>query len=150
MSSLLQLWYYRKVWGMTLGSDLRISRSAKLDKTNPKGIHVGDATLISFEAAVLTHDFVSNRFVDTFIGSHCFIGARTIIMPGVRIGDHCIIGSGSVVLSDVPPNSIAVGNPARVVKSGITTGRWGIRDREFLEKEGILSEDPGDTVQHPS
>lgn len=135
LSSLLQLWYYRRVWGMDLGDDIRISRSAKLDKTHPRGVHIGRSTLVSFDAAILTHDFVSNRLYDTYVGANCFVGARSILMPGVRVGDHCIIGSGSVVTTDIPPNSLAVGNPARVIKSGIVTGRWGIRDAEFLALE---------------
>lgn len=131
--------WYRKVWGMTIGKEVLISSSAKLDRTNPKGIHIGDATLVSFDAAILTHDFVGNRHVDTFIGSHCFVGARTVIMPGIRIGNNCVIGSGAVVTADVPDNSLVVGNPGRVLKSGIVTGRWGIRAPEFLRKEGITA-----------
>lgn len=135
--SAVRCWYFRRVWGMTIGNEVKISTSAKLDRTNPRGIHIGDATLISFDAAILTHDFVSNRHVNTYIGSNCFIGARTVIMPGIRIGNHCIIGSGSVVTADVPDNSLVVGNPARILKSNIVTGRWGIRAPEFLRKEGI-------------
>jgi acetyltransferase-like isoleucine patch superfamily enzyme len=134
-SSKLQTWYYRRVWGMTIGDDCRISTSAKLDKTNPRGMHVGDSTLISFDAAVLTHDFVGNKHLDTFIGSNCFIGARSIILAGIRIGDHCVVGAGSVVIADVPSNSIVVGNPARIVRSDIVTGRWGILDERFLKVE---------------
>lgn len=132
--------YLIRFWGMDIGREVRISGSARLDKTNPRGVHIGDATLVSFDAAILTHDFVSNRHLDTYIGSHCFIGARAMIMPGIRIGDHCIIGSGSVVTADVPSNSLAVGNPARILSSGIVTGRWGIRAPEFLKKEGLLPE----------
>jgi acetyltransferase-like isoleucine patch superfamily enzyme len=141
--SAVRCWYFRNVWGMTIGNEVKISLSARLDRTNPRGIHIGDATLISFDAAILTHDFVSSRHVDTFIGSHCFIGARTVIMPGIRIGNHCIIGSGSVVTADVPDNSLVVGNPARILKSNIVTGRWGIRAPGFLRKEGIaVPDDP--------
>ncbi len=128
-----------RFWGMEIGHDVRISSSAKLDKTNPRGVHIGNATLISFDAAILTHDFVGNKHLDTYIGSNCFVGARTVIMPGIRIGDHCIIGSGSVVTADVPSRSIVVGNPARVIQSDIVTGRWGIRSADFLIKEGVLA-----------
>lgn len=140
LSANTRRYFYNRVWGMDIGKEVLISRSAKLDRTNPRGIHIGDCTLVSFDAAILTHDFVSNRHLDTWIGSHCFVGARTVIMPGIRIGDHCIIGSGSVVTADVPSNSLVVGNPARVIKSNIVTGRWGIRAPEFLKKEGILVE----------
>lgn len=50
------------------------------------------------------------------IGNECWIGANVVICPGVTIGDNCVIGAGSVVTKDIPANSIAVGNPARVLK----------------------------------
>ena len=50
------------------------------------------------------------------IGSDCWIGGGVIICPGVTIGDGSVIGAGAVVTKDIPPNSLALGNPARVVK----------------------------------
>ena len=50
------------------------------------------------------------------IGNNCWIGGGVTILPGVTIGDNCTIGAGSVVVRDIPPCSIAVGNPCRVVK----------------------------------
>ena len=50
------------------------------------------------------------------IGNNCWIGGDVTILPGVTIGDNCTIGAGSVVVRDIPPCSIAVGNPCRVVK----------------------------------
>jgi len=50
------------------------------------------------------------------IGRFCWIGANVTILPGVAIGDFCIIGAGSVVVKDIPEYSIAVGNPAKVIK----------------------------------
>ncbi len=51
------------------------------------------------------------------IGDNCWIGGGVTICPGVTIGDNVTIGAGSVVVKDIPSNSVAVGNPARVVKS---------------------------------
>jgi serine acetyltransferase len=52
-------------------------------------------------------------------------------MPGVTVGDGSIVSMGSVVMRDVPPGSIVFGNPARVLETGIVTGKWGlILDRE--------------------
>lgn len=50
------------------------------------------------------------------IGNNVWIGGGVTICPGVTIGDNCVIGAGSVVVKDTPSNSVAVGNPARVVK----------------------------------
>lgn len=50
------------------------------------------------------------------IGNNVWIGGSTTIVPGVTIGDNCVIGAGSVVTHDIPANSVAVGNPARVIK----------------------------------
>ncbi|WP_243410311.1 sugar O-acetyltransferase [Ancrocorticia populi] len=51
------------------------------------------------------------------IGANVWIGGGAIICPGVTIGDNSVIGAGSVVIRDIPANSVAVGNPARVVRS---------------------------------
>ncbi len=50
------------------------------------------------------------------IGNNCWIGGSVTILPGVTIGDNVTIGAGSVVVKDIPSDSIAVGNPAKVVK----------------------------------
>lgn len=110
---------------MTIGENTRISSKARLDFANPKGVHIGDHTNITFDVAILAHDFINRKHVDTHIGSYCFVGARTTILPGITIGDHCIIGAGSVVMNDIPERSLAVGNPARVLRSNIMTGEYG-------------------------
>lgn len=51
------------------------------------------------------------------IGDNVWIGANTSVLPGVTIGDHAVIGAGSVVTKDIPANSLAVGNPCRVVRT---------------------------------
>lgn len=51
------------------------------------------------------------------IGKNCWIGGSAIILPGVTIGDNCVIGAGSVVTKDIPANSVAVGNPAKIIKT---------------------------------
>lgn len=48
---------------------------------------------------------------------------------GVRIGDEVIVGAGSVVTKDVPSNSIVAGNPARIIRQGITTRKYGQLDK---------------------
>ncbi|MBC7439039.1 MAG: sugar O-acetyltransferase [Flavobacterium sp.] len=50
------------------------------------------------------------------IGNDCWIGGNAVICPGVKIGNGCVIGAGAVVTKDIPNNSLAVGNPAKVIR----------------------------------
>lgn len=51
------------------------------------------------------------------VGDNVWIGAHVTVLPGVTIGNNCVIGAGSVVTHDIPANSVAVGNPCRVIKT---------------------------------
>lgn len=119
-----RLWLV-KVWGMEIGEGSAISLEAKLDKAHPRGIHIGRDTAVNFGAAVLSHDYIRSMRCETRIGDRCQIGAHTIIFPGVTIGDGCIVAAGSVVMRDIPAGSLVFGNPARVMETGIITGKWG-------------------------
>jgi acetyltransferase-like isoleucine patch superfamily enzyme len=125
--------YLRRFWGMDVHPDTQISLKAHLDKTNAKGIHIGQGTLVAFGSVVLAHDMSRALTTDTFIGRNCFIGARSIILPGIRVGDGSIVATGSVVTRNVPPGSVVAGNPARVIKSGIATMKWGVLEESFRE-----------------
>ncbi len=57
------------------------------------------------------------RCLPITIGEDCWLGAGVIVCPGVTIGDRSVIGAGSVVVKDIPADSMAVGNPARVIKN---------------------------------
>lgn len=113
------------IYGMNIDKSARISYGAKLDKTNPQGVYIGEESYIASGAIVFTHDFSRGIHKDTFIGKRCFIGANAIIMCGVTIGDEVVVGSGAVVTKDVPSNCIVAGNPAKIIKEGICTGKYG-------------------------
>ncbi|MBD3796808.1 MAG: acyltransferase, partial [Campylobacterales bacterium] len=100
---LLQPYYLllTKLYKMDISKSARISLGAKLDKTYPKGIHIGDESYVASGALVFSHDYARNLHIDTCIGKRCFIGANAIIMAGVTIGDEVIVGSGAVVTKDV-------------------------------------------------
>lgn len=114
-------YFYRRFYKMDLHPSCRFSMKANLDRTNPRGVHVGRDTYIAFGVVVLAHDMSRQFHTDTFIGERCFIGGHAIIMPGVRIGDECVIGAGSVVTQNIPSHSIAAGNPAKILRSNIST-----------------------------
>ena len=50
------------------------------------------------------------------IGDNVWIGGSVVVLPGVKIGSNSVIGAGSVVVKDIPKNSVAVGNPCKVIK----------------------------------
>lgn len=104
-----------------------MSLSAKLDKTNPGGLHIGTYTVVTFGAAILTHDYVNSANRDVHIGDNCFIGAHAIVLPGVRIGNNCIVAAASVVARDIPSGCLVAGNPARVIEQNVRTTHWGVR-----------------------
>ncbi len=69
------------------------------------------------------------------IGKGCWIGAGSIILPGVTIGDGTVIGAGSVVARDIPANVVAVGNPCRVMRP------IGEKDRQYYFKDMKIPEE---------
>jgi acetyltransferase-like isoleucine patch superfamily enzyme len=119
--------YLMRIWKMDIGQGTAISGSAKLDKTNPRGIHIGKFSVVTFGAAIVTHDYVNRRHRDVRIGDNCFIGAHSIVLPGVTIGDGCIVAAASVVARDVPSGSLVAGNPARIVERNLQTTHYGVR-----------------------
>lgn len=121
----VRFFFLKKLYRMDIASSSRISFGAKLDKTNPSGIHIGHESYIASGAIVFSHDFSRDLRTHTYIGNRCFVGANAIIMPGVKIGDECIVGSGAIVTKDVPSNTIVAGNPARIIKENIHTKRFG-------------------------
>lgn len=114
-----------RVWGMEIDPSAQISLSARLDRTFPAGVHIGPRSYIAFEARILTHDMTRGLYLHTRIGADCFIGGRSLILPGVEIGDGSVVGAGSVVTRPVPPGSLVAGNPARILRSGIEVGPYG-------------------------
>lgn len=123
--------YLTKLMGMHVHKTALISFGAKLDRTNPKGVYIGKDTYVASGAIIFAHDFSRDLWQDTIIGEKCFIGSNAIIMCGLRIGDECIIGSGAIVTKNVPSHCIVAGNPARIIREGILTKRFGQLSRKY-------------------
>lgn len=88
-------------------------------------IKIGDHSLIGPNVQIYTPQHPLNaddrrtgeeHAYPVTIGRDCWIGGGAIICPGVTIGDRCVIGAGSVVTKDIPADSVAVGNPAHIIK----------------------------------
>lgn len=88
-------------------------------------IELSDGVILSAGVRLVSHDSAySNVFGDLpikfgkiKIGKNTYVGVNSIILCGISIGENCIIGAGSVVNRDIPANSIAAGNPVRVISS---------------------------------
>ena len=74
----------------------------------------------------LRKEKVTEYALPVTVGSHSWIGGDVVITPGVTIGENCVIGAGSVVTKDIPANSIAVGNPCKVIR------QINDKDREYI------------------
>ena len=105
-----------------LGKDVFINAGCKFQDQG--GIWIGDGALIGHNTvlATLDHGLVPEQRHDLIpkpihIGKNVGIGSNSTILSGVTIGDNAVIGAGSVVTKDIPENMIAVGSPARVIKS---------------------------------
>jgi maltose O-acetyltransferase len=100
--------------GVTIGNDVLIAPNVQIMAAGHP-IKADERMVYPFEDEPDRMNFV-NLAGPIKIGNGCWIGAGAIILPNVTIGDRAVIGAGAVVTKDVPADSLAVGNPARVVK----------------------------------
>jgi acetyltransferase-like isoleucine patch superfamily enzyme len=122
----MRVWGLRYLAGMDIGRNTKISLRTFLDLANPRGVHIGNGTYVAYKASITAHETSRSSHTHTYIGCNCYIGVRAVIMPGVRIGDQSIVFEGAVVTKDVPAGSMVAGNPARILRSGLRTGKHGI------------------------
>lgn len=106
---------------ISFGKRIRINRGCLLDGRGAK-IIIGNNVDIAVDVIIwtLSHDpsspFHSTYAKNVIIDDYVWIGARSIIMPGVSIGKGAIIAAGSIVTKDVPSMAIVGGNPAKIIK----------------------------------
>ena len=109
--------------GLKVGKNFHRMGGVIIDPTHCYHITIGDNVVLAPRVHILAHDASTGIFIgktraaNVVIGNEVFVGAGSIILPGVHIGSRVIIGAGSIVTKDIPDNSVAVGNPARVICS---------------------------------
>ena len=107
--------------GMTVGKNFKRLQGTILDPAHCWLITIGDNVTIAPRVHILCHDASTKDFLGytkigrVNIGNHVFIGAESVVLPGVTIGNNVIIGANSTVTHDIPDNSVAAGSPARVI-----------------------------------
>ena len=108
--------------GLKVGNNFKRMKDVIIDPSHCWHITIGNNVTLAARVQILAHDastilFLNHtRVANTRIGDNVFIGAGAIVLPGVTIGNNVVVGAGSVVSRDIPNNSVALGNPARVVK----------------------------------
>ena len=107
--------------GLKVGKHFKRMGGVIIDPSHCYHITIGDNVTLAPRVHILAHDSSfglftgKTRAANVTIGNNVFIGAGSIILPGVHIGNRVVIGAGSVVTKDIPNNSVAVGNPAKVI-----------------------------------
>lgn len=90
-------------------------------------VTVGSGTLLAWDVQVVDSDSHALGDAPTTapvtIGDGVWIGARATVLKGVTVGDGAVVAAGAVVTADVPPAALVAGNPARVVRTGVTWHR---------------------------
>lgn len=111
-----QRWVQTRVWHMDIHPTAWIATSALIDRTWPRGIHIGAACIIDEQAVILTHDLTRGVYLDTRIGAGTVVGARAIVLPGITVGEGCVLAPGTLVNRDVPAGAFVEGNPGKIVE----------------------------------
>lgn len=113
-------------WNLTMGD--AVCFGPRVEIYDKDTITIGNGVIVSQDAWLCTasHDITDPRMALVLhpitIGSDVWIAARASVLPGVTIGDGGVVGACAVVAKDVPPCGVAVGNPARVVRTRTIKG----------------------------
>lgn len=124
---------------LTIGDNVLISPGTHIVAS--ESITIGSNTMFASGCYVSDSDWHDtydrtrelDKHAPIVIGDNCWFGVRAIVSKGVTVGDNSIVGAGSVVTKDIPANSIAAGNPARVVRTLDP-------DREIVKREVLFGE----------
>ena len=117
--------------GMKVGKNFNRLHGVILDPGHCWLIEIGDNVTMAPRVHILCHDASTKTFLNytkigrVTIGDNVFIGAESVVLPGVTIGNNVVIGANSTVTHDVPDNTVVAGSPARVLCTL----------EEYLEKE---------------
>lgn len=120
--------YFRFPELISIGNFVAVNRGCQFYASHLEGggkIIIGDHVVFSPNVKIYTagqyYDTLAltNKVGTIVINKYAWLGAGSIVLPGITIGEGAVIGAGSVVTKDIPPYVVAVGNPAKVIKKRI-------------------------------
>ncbi|HEY2956425.1 MAG TPA: acyltransferase [Candidatus Eisenbacteria bacterium] len=122
----LRVRLYRSM-GISIGRHVFIGLDSYLDDQFPELIRIEDDVVISFRVTIAVHDDarrmdrvepgqLEGTVAPVILRRGCYLGAGCLVLPGVTVGERAVVGAGAVVTRDVPPRTLVVGVPARVVR----------------------------------
>lgn len=129
--------------GLEVGKNFNRQEKTLIDQSHCWLIKIGDDATLAPRVHILAHDASTKtalghtRIAPVSIGNNVFVGAGSIILPGVDIGNNVVIGAGSVVNKSIPENSVAVGNPAKVI---CAYDEYIKRKRQEMENSPVFDE----------
>ncbi|EKO3833851.1 sugar O-acetyltransferase [Vibrio harveyi] len=128
----------RANWGCHTHLGDNVYANFNLTLVDDTHIYIGDHVMIGPNVTIATagHPIdpelrrdIAQFNIPVHIGNNVWIGANSVVLPGVTIGENSVIGAGSVVTKDIPANVVAVGNPCRVLRE------IGKHDKEFYFRD---------------
>lgn len=127
--------------GLKIGKNFNRMAGVIIDPSHCYHITIGDDVTLAPRVHILAHDASTFMFLgkaraaNVTIGNQVFVGAGTIVLPGAHIGNRVVIGAGSIVTKDIPDNSVAVGNPAKVI---CTLDEYLVKERAKMQPENTF------------
>lgn len=107
--------------GMKVGKNFGRLNGVILDPSHCWLIEIGDNVTMAPRVHILCHDASTKQFMNytkigrVNIGDNVFIGAESVVLPGVTIGNNVIVGANSTVTHDIPDNTVVAGTPAKLI-----------------------------------
>ena len=130
--------------GLHVGKNFKRLNQVIIDDSHSWLIEIGDDVTLAPRVHILAHDASTKSFLGytkigrVIIGNKVFVGAETVILPGVTIGSNVIIGANSTVTHDIPDGMVVAGSPARIL---CTTEEYLAKEKKRMETAPVYGEE---------
>ena len=130
--------------GLTVGRNFQRLNQVMIDDSHPWLIEIGDDVTLAPRVHIIAHDASTKQALGftkigrVTIGDRVFVGAESVILPGVSIGNDVVVGANSTVTRDVEDGVVIAGSPAKVICS---TADYLAKEKEQMESSSVYAED---------